>query len=130
MPATDKTLPEARSTVGKAIDWLVKRRLEFVAPLIVMLPPGAVMDPKTATVSPVKDTLPFAPGDSELPDPTTKSPRLIRLPLKVSLTPGASNTRLTGARSPSGKTIGIKLTGPLSPLKSQLCTTGAITVSA
>ena len=130
-PAADKTLRGPRSTVGSGSVWpFVLVVGNELAPPIVMLPPGAMMEPRTVTVSPLMVTLAIGSVWITAPAPMKKSPRRTVNPVKSSFVPEAPNARLTGIRRPSGFVNGFStVLPPLPRTASQLTATGRMIVS-
>src|SRR6516162_5514279 len=94
------------STVGTATPVAGKRISELVAPCIIMFPPGTAMEPSTATVSPVNETV--ANGSVKIDEPSdiTRSPWITGAALTGSFVPMALNVRSTGVLRAWGKSVG------------------------
>src|SRR5215471_2040829 len=106
VPAVESDASGPMSTVGTAIPVAGKRLSELAAPCIRMFPPGAVMEPRTATVSPVNETV--ANGSVKIDEPSdiTRSPWITGRPVTGSVVPIALNVRLTGVLRALGKSVG------------------------
>jgi hypothetical protein len=129
VPVAESDASGPISTVGTAIPVAGKRLSEFVAPFIIIFPPGAVMEPSTATVSPVNETL--ANGSVKIDEPSdiTRSPWITGRLVTGSVVPVALNVRLTGVLRALGKSVGTSDELPVvSKLTNELSATGVTIV--